>query len=97
MSSTVFYKDIIAFHPGAYIEDIIDDLNITQSEFAKRMNTSSKTISTLVRGKSKLTPDLAFRLADLSGIDAGTWLSLQHEYDLKMLKIEEAREKGSLE
>ena len=28
------YQDIIAFHPGSYVEDIIDDLNISQKEFA---------------------------------------------------------------
>ena len=39
------YKDKIAFHPGYYIEEIIQDMNITQEDFAKRLQTTPKNIS----------------------------------------------------
>ena len=45
MSKEVIYKELIAFHPGSYIEDIVEELNITQSEFAERLGVSAKTIS----------------------------------------------------
>ena len=32
MSSKLMYENLIAFHPGSYVEDIIEDLNITQKE-----------------------------------------------------------------
>ena len=35
--SKMEYKDIIAFHPGFYINEIIEDMDITQEEFAKRL------------------------------------------------------------
>lgn len=84
MSNTILHKDIIAFHPGAYIEDIIDDLNITQSEFAKKMGVNSNTIGRLVRGKDTLSPELANKLDSATGIDAQTWLNIQNEYNLKI-------------
>ena len=37
MNNEVSYKNLIAFHPGSYVEDILDDLNITQKEFATRL------------------------------------------------------------
>ena len=35
--SKVEYKDIIAFHPGYYVKDIIEDLKMNHCEFAKRL------------------------------------------------------------
>ena len=46
------YRDLIAFHPGYYIKDIIEDMEITQDDFAKRLGVSGKTISRLVNGKT---------------------------------------------
>ena len=34
MSKEVVYQELIAFHPGSYVEDIIGEMNITQAEFA---------------------------------------------------------------
>ena len=33
----VEYKDLIAFHPGQYVEELIEDYNVTQKEFAERL------------------------------------------------------------
>ena len=35
MSNVNEYKDIVAFHPGYYIADIIEDMGISQAEFHK--------------------------------------------------------------
>ena len=39
----VEYKDLIAFHPGQYVEDLIEDYNVTQKEFADRLGVSMQT------------------------------------------------------
>ena len=44
----VEYKDLIAFHPGQYVEELIEDYNVTQKEFAERLGVSAKTVSKLV-------------------------------------------------
>ena len=49
----------------------------------------------IVREKRGITPDTALRLARFFGGDAGSWLNLQQDYDLKLtarafLKIIEA-------
>ena len=48
MSNIKAYKDIVAFHPGYYILDLIEDMEISQAEFAVRIGTTAKTISKLV-------------------------------------------------
>ena len=37
------YGELSAFHPGYYIAEIIEDMGITQEEFAVRMGTTAKT------------------------------------------------------
>lgn len=91
MSKEVEYKDLIAFHPGSYVEDIIDDLNITQNEFADRLGTSSKTVSKIVNGEENISKDIANKLSKLTGIDIKTWLNLQANYDAKVMEIENAK------
>ena len=33
------YEELIAFHPGYYVKDYIEDQGITQEELAKRLQT----------------------------------------------------------
>ncbi len=91
MSREIEYNNLIAFHPGSYVEDIIDDLNITQKEFAKRLGVSPKTISKLVNAEIKISDDIASKLSKLTGISISTWFNLQKKYDLKVLEIEEQK------
>lgn len=59
MSNVKEYKDIVAFHPGYYIADIIDDMEISQNEFAARMGTTVETLSKLINGQANISNDLA--------------------------------------
>lgn len=93
MSNIIEYENLIAFHPGSYVEDLITDLNISQKEFASRLGVSAKTISTLINAESNLSIDLAFRLEKLTGIDYQTWINLQNNYDKKKIEIESKKVK----
>ena len=85
------YKNIIAFHPGFYIEEIIEDLEMTQEEFAKRLDVSAKTISKLVNDQISLSDDIASRISIMLGINTETLINLQKTYDLKLLEIEKTK------
>lgn len=91
MSKEVMYKDLIAFHPGSYVEDLIEDLNITQNEFAERLGTSTKTVSKIINGEERISNDIANKLAKLTGVSIKTWLNLQNIYDIKVMEIEDAQ------
>lgn len=88
MSKEVEYKDLIAFHPGSYVEDIVEELNITQAEFADRLGTSSKTVSKIINGEDNISNDIANKLSKVTGISIKTWMNLQKKYDLKVLEIQ---------
>ena len=86
------YKEIAAFHPGYYIADIIDDMGISQDEFATRMGTTGKTLSKLVNGQTNLSNDLAQKLATMLGTSIEVWTNLQSEYDRKKIEIDQQKQ-----
>ena len=87
MSNVKEYKDIVAFHPGYYIADIIDDMEISQNEFAARMGTTAKTLSKLINGQANISNDLAKKLSVMLGTSVEVWQNLQNTYDQKLLEI----------
>lgn len=92
MSNIMEYKDIMAFHPGYYVADIIDDMGISQTEFATRLGTTGKTVSKLVNGQINLSTDLAKKLSVMTGTSIELWLSLQSTFDQKVLEIEKEKD-----
>ena len=88
MSSTIVeYKDLIAFHPGQYVGELIEDYNMTQKEFAEKLGVSPKMIRKLVKGEQSISNDIAENLAKLTNISMQTWLNLQNAYDIKMAEF----------
>lgn len=83
----VEYKDLIAFHPGQYIGELIEDYQLTQKEFAEKLEVSPKTISELVNGEESISNDLAQKLEKLTNISMKTWLNLQASYDRKVAEV----------
>ena len=92
MSNIKEYKKITAFHPGYYIAEIIDDMGITQAEFATRVGTNVKTLSYLVNGQANITNDLAKKLSVMLGTSEKVWLDLQCTYDQKLIEIQKAKD-----
>ena len=92
MSNVNEYKDIVAFHPGYYISDIIEDMGISQAEFATRMGTTAKTLSQLINGQANISNDLAKKLSVMMGTSAEVWLNLQNTYNQKLIEIQQAKD-----
>lgn len=80
----VEYKDVIAFHPGQYIGELIEDYQMTQKEFAEKLGVSPRTISKLVNGEEPISNDIAQKLEKLTNISMKTWLNLQASFDRKV-------------
>lgn len=81
MSNYIEYNDRIAFHPGYYIKEIIEESGLTQEDFAKRLNTTPKNLSILIRGEQSLSIDIATKLSRMLGTTVAYWLNLQQAYD----------------
>ena len=94
MSNYIEYDDRVAFHPGYYIKEIIDDSGLTQEDFARRLGTTPKNISILVRGEQSISIDIATKLSRLLGTTIAYWLGLQQAFDEKtaeFLSLEELK------
>ena len=83
----VEYKDMIAFHPGQYIGELIEDYNMTQKEFAEKLGVSPKMIRKLVKGEQSISNEIAQKLEKLTNISMKTWLNLQNAYDVKIAEF----------
>lgn len=81
MSNYMEYNGTIAFHPGYYIKEIVDESGLTQEDFAKRLDTTPKNLSLLIRGEQSLSIDIAMKLSRMIGTSVTYWLNLQNAYD----------------
>lgn len=82
MSNYIEYNNKIAFHPGYYIKEIIDESGLSQQDFAQRLNTTPKNLSLLIRGEQSLSIDIAMKLSRMLGTSLTYWLNLQNAFDI---------------
>ena len=100
MGTVVVYKDLVAFHPGYYLKEIMDEKNLTSFTLAKKLSVrgvSRYYIDKLINGEKSLTPTMIKALVDFTGVSEQTWQNLQNAYDEKIIEIENAKKEDSLE
>ena len=74
-------------HPGEILEkDFLEPLGITQSQLAKELNTTFRTINQIVNERRNISPEMAVKLSRFFGTSEELWLSLQNQYDLYTVK-----------
>jgi len=70
-------------HPGAVLrEDVLPALDMTQTEFARRLGVSRLSVSDLLHEKRAMTPEMAARVAKLLNTTPDSWLRMQQAVDL---------------
>lgn len=69
-------------HPGAFLSELLAELDITQAQVAREIGVSAMRISHIVKGTRPVTADIALRLGRYFGQSAQYWLNLQARYDL---------------
>lgn len=87
MSNYIKYDDKIAFHPGYYIKEIVEESGLTQEEFANQLGITSSNLNLLIRGEQSLSFDFAMKLSMMMGTSASYWLNLQNTYDIAFHRI----------
>lgn len=92
MNNYIEYNDTIAFHPGYYIKELVDESGLTQEDFAKRLDTTPKNLSLLIRGEQRLSIDIAMKLSRMIGTSVNYWLNLQKSYDVLVAEYKSENE-----
>ncbi len=70
-------------HPGEVLKELcLEPLGLTVTEAAKGLGVSRKTLSTILNGKSGISPEMAVRLSIAFNTSSESWLNQQSQYDL---------------
>lgn len=70
-------------HPGeAFDIEVLQALNVSQGDAARRMGISKNRLNEICRWKRPVTAESAVLMAKVSGTSAQLWLRLQADYDL---------------
>ena len=74
-------------HPGEILKiEFMEPLGLTQSQIAKDLNTTFRTVNELVNEKRNVSPEMAVKLARYFGTSEELWLNLQNQHDLYQIK-----------
>ena len=70
-------------HPGEFITEVYLEPNgISGRELALKLDVAASTLSRILKGTSRITPEMALRLAKAIGRSPESWLSMQDNHDL---------------
>ena len=70
-------------HPGEFITDIYLEPNgISGRELATKLDVAASTLSRILKGTSRVTPEMALRLSKAIGRSPESWLAMQDNHDL---------------
>ena len=88
MSNCIEYRGSMAFHPGYYNQEIVEESGLTQAGFAKRLDTTPKNLRKLIRGEQRLSVDMAMKLSKMLGTSIEYWLNSQSAYDTVLAQMD---------
>jgi addiction module HigA family antidote len=78
-------------HPGRVLETVyMSELNLSQSELARRIGCSPRKINEIVNGKRGISPEFAIELEKTIHTSAEMWVRMQAEYDLQAARVKVA-------
>lgn len=70
-------------HPGEFITEVYLEPNgISGRELAAKLDVAASTLSRILKGVSRVTPEMALRLSKAIGRSPESWLAMQDAHDL---------------
>jgi addiction module HigA family antidote len=70
-------------HPGEFITEVYLEPNgISGRELADKLDVAASTLSRILKGGSRVTPEMALRLSKAIGRSPESWLAMQDAHDL---------------
>ncbi len=89
----------LAIPPGEYLEEILEEMGLKQSELARRMGRPAQTVNEIIKGEKSITPETSIQLEKVLGVPAYIWVNLESEYRLikaGQVEIEKATEEETI-
>jgi addiction module HigA family antidote len=79
-------------HPGRFLADELEALEMTPTALAQALHVPPNRIYQILSGKRALTADTALRLSQWLGTSAELWLNLQKLYELRLAEQQNGEE-----
>jgi addiction module HigA family antidote len=70
-------------HPGEFLAETLEELGVSQAQFARAIGVSPMRISHVINGTRPVTAELALLFGRALDQSPQYWLNLQTAYDLK--------------
>lgn len=70
-------------HPGEYLAETLEELGVSQAEFARAIGVSAMRVSHIVKGTRPVTAELALLFGRAFDQSPQYWMNLQAAFDLK--------------
>jgi HTH-type transcriptional regulator/antitoxin HigA len=86
------YQSDLAIHPGEYLDEILEDIGMSQAELSNRIGRPKQAINEIIKGKKSITSTTALELEDVLGVPSHIWLGLESEYQIVLARAEELKQ-----
>ena len=78
-------KKLDLIYPGDILkEEFMEPMGITAYKLSKEIKVQQTAISQIIKGRRRITVDMALRLSRYFGNSAQFWLNLQNYFDLEL-------------
>lgn len=81
------YQPSVPVIPWTMLVDYLDDIDMTQKEFAQRVWLDKKTVNLIIKGKAPITHETAIKFERVTGIPAHVWNNLEQAYQADCVRL----------
>ncbi len=74
------YRPDFVSAPGETLEELLEDMGMSQAELADRAGRPRKTINEIIQGRTAITPETALQFERVLGTPASFWLAREQQY-----------------
>jgi len=89
------YTPDLILPPGETLAEVLEELDMTQTELARRTGLSTKHVNQIIHAAVGLTPESALLLEKATGVSAAVWNRLEVAYQEHLTSLEEAESLSS--
>ena len=76
----------LAIPPGEYLEEVLEEIGMTKTELARRMNRPAPKLSAIIKGTKSITAETALQLERILKVPAHIWMGPESEYRLVLAR-----------
>ncbi len=72
-------------HPGKVLQDELEEIGISRSQFAAHIGVLPKTINEICNGRRGISTEMAWKLSKAIGASPLFWMNLQNNWELSQI------------